>query len=89
MLTPLEKLIVDITVLSMMLLLSLAIYTSMPSHVRLMVQRSYFYIGGRVETVAHNVGLHKSHLAAAKSGIADAAESLSGFSDTAAGTTEL
>lgn len=61
MLTPIEKFIVNLTLLSMLALLTYAMYTSMPSHARLMVQRFYFYIGGSVEKVAHNVGLHKSH----------------------------
>ena len=61
MLTPLEKLVVNLTLLSMLILLTYAMYTSMPSHLHLMLQRFYYYIGVSVEKVAHNVGLHKSH----------------------------
>lgn len=61
MLTPAEKIVVNLTVLSMALLLSFAIYTSMPSHARFVVARFWYYVTGTVEEVAHNVGLHTNH----------------------------
>lgn len=49
MLTPVEKVIVNLTVLGMALLLSFAIYTSMPTHARIIASRFWFYVSGTVE----------------------------------------
>lgn len=63
MLTPAEKIVVNVTVLSMILLLTFAIYTSMPNHARFIVARFWYYVTGRVEEVVHNVGgLRKHHV---------------------------
>lgn len=69
MLTPAEKVVVNLTVLSMALLLCFAIYTSMPTHARLMAERFWYHITGGVEELAHNVGLHKTHLAGLREGL--------------------
>lgn len=51
MLTPVEKVVVNLTVLGMTLLLSFAIYTSMPTHARIIASRFWFYLTGTVEDI--------------------------------------
>ena len=76
MLTPVEKVVVNVTVISMALLLSFAIYTSMPTHARLMAERFWYHVTGGVEGLAHNVGLHKAHLKNLNEGIASASRAV-------------
>lgn len=74
MLSPAEKVVIDLTVLSMLALLAFAIYTSMPTHARIMASRFWFYVTGTMEGVAHNVGLHKSHLKSVHRAVASGTE---------------
>ena len=63
MLTPAEKVVVNLTVLGMIMLLCFAIYTSMPNHARFVVSRFWYYVTGGMEEVVQNVGgLRKQHV---------------------------
>lgn len=69
MLTPVEKIVVNLTVLSMAMLLTFAIYTSMPTHAQLMASRFWFHVTGAVEEVVHNVGIHKPQFKGLKTAV--------------------
>ncbi|ORY82531.1 hypothetical protein BCR37DRAFT_379526 [Protomyces lactucae-debilis] len=62
MLTPAEQLIINATLTLLMVLLCFAIYTSMPSHAKLMVARFWYYIEGRVDRVLERTMLGEPKL---------------------------
>lgn len=88
MLTPAEKVVVNLTVLIMALLLSFAIYTSMPTHARLMASRFWYYVTGTVEEVVHNVGLHKGHFKGVRDAFSNGAEALAAQAERASRASE-